>query len=416
MLLVQSLEMWRTETQLKHESESNSMAWNRWKWNEIFTSLQVKLRRLNLNMKILINTASSASPWLTKNLIVPPKPSPPHAMQTLVLWTSLKGIPLLSLKKGNINIRRDSWQRLMIQLNLRHTINSSGLNALTPSEGEKDGWRKIPPLSKLKGRTSILCPIREVYTLEWIVLNHTARNTDADLPLGMWDLPLLLHYQSTRGSGGSTRRLRNQNSVSPAQESASRSNNYPKGLSSSRPHPLSAERMERPLQSQSHDQSPSARVPANERLSTPSIHPQTQGISPGERIPAKKRMSLPSNGKLPSNGNRGNQRQALSSVSSRLQDIKIQYLEDTMQPFPFNINSKAVGSRPPGTLASQENASCIRSLNEDRVHVSMRIGPLPTGEAVEDLPSLRPATRSVTRSRTTSTKNNKKKRLSSTGS
>lgn len=108
---------------------------------------------------------------------------------------------------------------------------------------------------------------------------------------------------------------------------------------------------------------------------------------------------------LPANREQEAQRQVLSG-SSRLQDIEIQYFEDTMQPLFQDItsNSKASGSRPPGVLSQTlvDDRSPIRSLNEDRVHVSLRLGPLPIDDpmAEEELPTLRPTTRSTTRKKT----------------
>ncbi|KAF3554852.1 hypothetical protein F2Q69_00018172 [Brassica cretica] len=92
-----------------------------------------------------------------------------------------------------------------------------------------------------------------------------------------------------------------------------------------------------------------------------------------DRRPVRDRLSLPSNGKellAP---------QGISTGSSRQQDIEIQYLEENLNPLLFGNDSMPSGSRPPGTTASPTGAtSPIRTLSEDRRHVSLRLGPLPT--------------------------------------
>lgn len=95
------------------------------------------------------------------------------------------------------------------------------------------------------------------------------------------------------------------------------------------------------------------------------------GPSLADRPPVKQRLSLPSNGKaLRTN-------QGTSTGSSHLQDIEIQYFEEIMEP-PRLSNNRPSGSRPPGTLHSpMEQISPIRSLSEDRRHVTLRLGPQP---------------------------------------
>ncbi|KAH0938155.1 hypothetical protein HID58_005616 [Brassica napus] len=136
----------------------------------------------------------------------------------------------------------------------------------------------------------------------------------------------------------------------------------------------------------SGDQVSSGRRPIKERLRLPEIPHSTDlrrslslrddgnemgGQTSADRPPAKQRLSLPSNGK-----SRFAQ-QGTSTGSSRLQDIDIHYLEEIMEP-PRLDTSRPSGSRPPGVLHSppQEN-SPIRTLSEDRRHVSLRLGPQP---------------------------------------
>ncbi|KAF3498344.1 hypothetical protein DY000_02051807 [Brassica cretica] len=98
---------------------------------------------------------------------------------------------------------------------------------------------------------------------------------------------------------------------------------------------------------------------------------ESGGLSLADRPPVKQRLSLPSNGKaLRTN-------QGTSTGSSHLQDIEIQYFEEIMEP-PRLSNNRPSGSRPPGTLHSPiEQISPIRSLSEDRRHVTLRLGPQP---------------------------------------
>ncbi|KAF3550403.1 hypothetical protein DY000_02005888 [Brassica cretica] len=67
---------------------------------------------------------------------------------------------------------------------------------------------------------------------------------------------------------------------------------------------------------------------------------------PNDRLPTKNGLSLPSNGKslLATQGT--------STGSSRLQDIEIQYFEETINPIPIGSNSRPSGSRPPGAPLS----------------------------------------------------------------
>ncbi|KAG2320437.1 hypothetical protein Bca52824_013650 [Brassica carinata] len=99
-----------------------------------------------------------------------------------------------------------------------------------------------------------------------------------------------------------------------------------------------------------------------------------------DKRPAKERLSLPSNGKslLATQG--------ISTGSSRLQDIEIQYLEETINPILLGSNSRPSGSRPPGVPSSPlDAASPIRTLSEDRRHVSLCLGPLQASSN-SDLP------------------------------
>ncbi|KAL0867190.1 hypothetical protein Bca101_046308 [Brassica carinata] len=140
------------------------------------------------------------------------------------------------------------------------------------------------------------------------------------------------------------------------------------------------------------EQVSSGRRPIKERILLPGIpsstdlrrslslrdeRDETVGQLPADKPSAKQRLSLPSNGKSRL-GNQGN-----STGSSRLQDIEIQYLEETME-LPHNSNNRPSGSRPPRVLSTPlEESSPIRSLSEDRRHVSLRLGPQPMDSRLE---------------------------------
>ncbi|KAH0858573.1 hypothetical protein HID58_086834, partial [Brassica napus] len=113
----------------------------------------------------------------------------------------------------------------------------------------------------------------------------------------------------------------------------------------------------------------------------------------GAQTPAKEHLSLPSSG-TPSNGKSKLDHQENSISSSRLQDIEIQYLEEIMEPPRLESNSRPSGSKPPGALSSPPaEASPIRTLSEDRRHVSLHLGPLapsPTGTPIQARLSERP--------------------------
>ncbi|KAG2314561.1 hypothetical protein Bca52824_017683 [Brassica carinata] len=99
-----------------------------------------------------------------------------------------------------------------------------------------------------------------------------------------------------------------------------------------------------------------------------------------DRLPVKERLSLPSNGKqkLVQQGN--------STGSSKLQDIEIQYLEEIMEPPRQESISRPSGSRLHGIPRSPtDEESPIRTLSEDRRHVSLRLGPL-SASSPSDLP------------------------------
>ncbi|KAG2246151.1 hypothetical protein Bca52824_085779 [Brassica carinata] len=133
----------------------------------------------------------------------------------------------------------------------------------------------------------------------------------------------------------------------------------------------------------SGDQVSSGRRPIRERLMLPDISHSTDlrrslsliddgnemgGQTSANRPPVKQRLSLLSNGKSRL------AQQGTSTGSSRLQDIDIHYLEEIMEP-PRLDTSRPSGSRPTGAPHSppQEN-SPIRTLSEDRRHVSLRLG------------------------------------------
>ncbi|KAH0907178.1 hypothetical protein HID58_039005 [Brassica napus] len=86
--------------------------------------------------------------------------------------------------------------------------------------------------------------------------------------------------------------------------------------------------------------------------------------------------------------NSGERRYALEH-SGRLQEVNVQYLEDVL---PYQTPPELMrpsSSKAAGGMRAQielEGHSPIRTLNEDRAHVSLRLGPLPTD--LSPLPSL----------------------------
>ncbi|RID54264.1 hypothetical protein BRARA_G01598 [Brassica rapa] len=94
-----------------------------------------------------------------------------------------------------------------------------------------------------------------------------------------------------------------------------------------------------------------------------------------ERRPALERLSLPSE-RVPLL-----QDGVANSASGRLQEVEIQYLEDTLTNHPSGGSNKASTSKHQGTpLAMHQGGSLdrspIRTLSEDRIHVSLRLGPM----------------------------------------
>ena len=92
-----------------------------------------------------------------------------------------------------------------------------------------------------------------------------------------------------------------------------------------------------------------------------------------ERQSALHRLSLPSNGIVVP------QREDHNSGSSNLQDVEFHYFEDTMTDAPFVDKTGASSSK-----AQQAPASPIRTLSEDRRHVSLRLGPVPAESSPSD--------------------------------
>lgn len=121
---------------------------------------------------------------------------------------------------------------------------------------------------------------------------------------------------------------------------------------------------------------PPSRRSALERLSDGEAH-----TTSGERRSALARISSPpTRVPLLHNG-------VANSDSGRLQEVNIQYLEEM---FPYHTPeapsgpSKPSSSRPPPNEplidAGMLERSPIRTLSEDRAHVSLRLGPLPDSE------------------------------------
>ncbi|KAG2314497.1 hypothetical protein Bca52824_017619 [Brassica carinata] len=129
-------------------------------------------------------------------------------------------------------------------------------------------------------------------------------------------------------------------------------------------------------------QSPPTRRSALERLS------EVEATAPtGERLSAFERISSPpTRVPLLLNG-------IANSDSGRLQEVNIQYLEEM---FPYNTpEALSNPSRPSSSIpppsdvhidAGMLERSPIRTLSEDRAHVSLRLGPLSDSELTDSPP------------------------------
>lgn len=103
---------------------------------------------------------------------------------------------------------------------------------------------------------------------------------------------------------------------------------------------------------------------------------QAEGSGKGDRRSALERLSAPME-RVPLliNG-------VANSDSGRLQEVEIQYFEDTMSPHLIGSGSRPSSSKnPPGGFSApravMQADSPIRTLSEDRLHVSLRLGPCP---------------------------------------
>lgn len=81
-----------------------------------------------------------------------------------------------------------------------------------------------------------------------------------------------------------------------------------------------------------------------------------------------------------------------NAASGRLQEVEIQYLEENLNIQASGGNTNPSSSKTPrsGSLMAQEgitDRSPIRSLSEDRVHVSLRLGPVYESAALRDFGS-----------------------------
>ncbi|KAH0862443.1 hypothetical protein HID58_079654 [Brassica napus] len=81
-----------------------------------------------------------------------------------------------------------------------------------------------------------------------------------------------------------------------------------------------------------------------------------------------------------------------NSESIRLQEVEIHYLEDTFRNQAVDSSSKPSSSRVPASerlsLPMPLSSVPIRTLSEDRLHVSLRLGGLPVSDPVEDVPPM----------------------------
>lgn len=143
----------------------------------------------------------------------------------------------------------------------------------------------------------------------------------------------------------------------------------------------------RPLQtpsSQRISHTPSPRPAREQMIATPPTSREDSSASKA-RQSALHRLSLSSPGiNVLQNGVSHS-----NSESNRLQNVEVQYLEESFRDYVVDISSKPSGSRVPAKerLSLPETpTSPIRTLSEDRLHVSLRLGGLPLPEPIEDLP------------------------------
>ncbi|KAH0942861.1 hypothetical protein HID58_002498 [Brassica napus] len=229
---------------------------------------------------------------------------------------------------------------------------------------------------------------REDYTIGRQNSRDSGARTGSKSNYLTFDAPPMAAGGQDRGRGSGE--IRRENSRAHCQDSGSKTIQSP-AVPALTPHSTDLRRG-LPLREEeevSGDQVSTDRRPAKDRLALPVIPHSTdqrrtlalrddgddtgnRGQFSTDRPSAKTRLSLPSNGK----SRLGNQ--ANSTGSSRLQDIEIQYLEEVIQPVGPGTITRASGSRPPGDPGSPPGErSPIRTLSEDRRHVSLRLGPQP---------------------------------------
>ncbi|CAG7879970.1 unnamed protein product, partial [Brassica rapa] len=128
----------------------------------------------------------------------------------------------------------------------------------------------------------------------------------------------------------------------------------------------------------SHTPSPR---PQREGISTQAGSAETNNKSVDGSIPSHERRSALERLSLPTERVPLLQDGVANSASGRLQEVDIQYLEDNL-PFPqsggINVASSSKQQRTP-IMDQQEgfvDRSPIRTLSEDRIHVSLRLGPM----------------------------------------
>ncbi|KAL0715749.1 hypothetical protein Bca4012_065071 [Brassica carinata] len=145
----------------------------------------------------------------------------------------------------------------------------------------------------------------------------------------------------------------------------------------------------------SHTPSPK---PVREHMISSPLTDKVDSSSSKARKSALQRLSLPS----PGNNLLQHGVSISNSESNRLQDVEIQYLEDTLHTHVVDSASKPSGSRIPATerLSLPElPSSPIRTLSEDRLHVSLRLEGLPDQYPDEDAPPKAPSQQKKRRGR-----------------
>ncbi|KAF3601535.1 hypothetical protein F2Q69_00033256 [Brassica cretica] len=132
-----------------------------------------------------------------------------------------------------------------------------------------------------------------------------------------------------------------------------------------------------------YSHTPSPRPPREEQIAQQERTSSTHQRSGDENMPSNERRSALERISQPAERILLLQDGVANSASGRLQEVDIQYLEDTL-PLPLHqsggsniLSSSKLPPQPStGLCEGILDRSPIRTLSEDRLHVSLRLGPL----------------------------------------